>query len=282
MSNTNSMNKSTINTTSLYSAISRTCTTTIALFFLLAGSTQSVAGFTTDFEDVGASLGTESFYNGSDGAGGFTSGGLLFNNTFGSSGGFDFWDGWSFSNITDNTTPGFGNQYSSIFGMGDGGSSTYGVAFSDTATVDAGTNRRIQSFSITNTAYAALSMRDGDSFAKQFGGSSGNDPDFLKIDIDGFDETGNLIGTQEFFLADYRFADNTMDYIVDQWTTVDVGSLNANRIGFRFSGSDVGQFGLNTPTYFAADNFVVAVPEPHVLGVFPAFAWLLFVRRNRK
>jgi hypothetical protein len=32
----------------------------------------------------------------------------------------------------------------------------------------------------TNTTYAALSMLSGDSFAKKFGGASGDDPDWFK------------------------------------------------------------------------------------------------------
>ena len=237
----------------------------LALAILLLGASNSKADFLVDFEDVGRSLENESFYNGSDGAGQFNSGPIEFFNNYGVSGGFEFWDGWSYSNITDNTTPGFGNQYSAIFGLGDAGSSTYGVAYSDSATLSVGVGRTVTSLSITNTTYAALSMQEGDSFAKKFGGTSGDDPDFLKIDIDGFDSNGNQTGTIEFYLADYRFSDNSQDYIISEWTNVDVSSLNARRLNFRFASSDVGTFGINTPTYFAADNFFVAVPEPSSL-----------------
>lgn len=241
------------------------------------------ADFLVDFEDVGSSLGAEDFYNGADGAGGFNSGTVGFSNSYGMSGGFEFWDGWSYSNITDNSTPGFSNQYAAIFGMGDLGSATYGVAFSDTASVVAAAGQTISSFSMTNTTYAGLSMRDGDSFAKKFGGTGGDDPDFLKIDIDGFDGAGNQTGTVEFYLADFRFSDNSQDYILDQWATVDVSSLSAQRLGFRFDSSDVGQFGINTPTYFAADNFIIeTVPEPNLLAAFFAIGCLYLGRRTRE
>jgi hypothetical protein len=239
------------------------------------------------FEDVGASLATEGFYNGSDGAGEFQSGTLRFNNNYTPDTGFgESWSGWSYSNQTDTTTPGFMNQYSAIFGLGDEDTATYGVAFNgftqgtgpEILSLD---GRAIQSLRITNTTYAALSMLNGDAFAKQFGGDSGNDADFFKIDILSLDADGNEIDSVEFFLADYRFDDNSLDYIIDDWTTVDVSSLNADRFGFRFSGSDVGQFGLNTPAYFAVDTIVVAVPEPNALVVaIIATGCLTMIRRR--
>ncbi|QEG20952.1 DUF4465 domain-containing protein [Mariniblastus fucicola] len=254
--------------------------------FVLAGSTPSAAQSVVDLEDVGANLATESFYNGSDGAGGFQSGTLSFNNTYTPDAGFgDSWAGWSYSNQTDNTTPGFGNQYSAFTGIGDSNSATYAVAFNGFAgsipeilSVD---GRTIEGFSITNTTYSALSMLNGDAFAKQFGGATGNDPDFFKIDILSLDATGSEIASLEFFLADYRFADNSLDYVLDDWTSVDVSSLNANRLGFRFDGSDVGMFGLNTPAYFAVDNIVVSVPEPSGAALVFLSALSLMCRRKR-
>lgn len=52
--------------------------------------------------------------------------------------------------------------------------------------------------------------------------------------------------------------------IVNDWTLVDLASLGeAASIDFTFASYDVGEFGINTPTYVALDNLVlVAVPEP--------------------
>ena len=75
-----------------------------ALFF----SAPAHAG-TIDFESF--SLGAVGYYNGSDFAGGFTTGGATFANSFTDfGGGFFGWDGWSVSNHTDTETPGFGNH----------------------------------------------------------------------------------------------------------------------------------------------------------------------------
>ena len=51
---------------------------------------------------------------------------------------------------------------------------------------------------LTNATYAALSMQNGDSFAKKFGGTTGNDADLFGVTLRGFDNvngTGNAIGS---------------------------------------------------------------------------------------
>ena len=61
---------------------------------------------------------------------------------------------------------------------------------SGVAWVSAGT--KPISVQLTNTTYTALSMLNGDSFSKKFGGSTGNDPDYLRLIIQGRD-AGNAI-----------------------------------------------------------------------------------------
>ncbi|GBF81966.1 DUF4465 domain-containing protein [Aphanothece sacrum] len=228
-----------------------------------------------DFEDL--PLAPESFYNGSDSAGGFTSQGAFFNNRFNST--FNSWSGWSYSNTTDTTTPGFTNQFSAITGGGFAGSSNYGVAFTfspGSSLINLPANTTIESMRITNTTYAALSMLNGDQFGKKFGGVSGNDPDFFLLTITGLNANNQTVGTVDFYLADYRFADNSQDYIVNQWEQVNLSSLQgATTLSFALTGSDVGAFGLNTPAYFAVDNLELkTVPEPSSILGFLALATL--------
>ena len=246
----------------------------------LAGLASTAAGsVVADFEDL--SLTPESFYNGADGAGGFVSGGASFNNTFG---GFTGWIGWSYSNVTDNTTPGFTNQYSAIPGHGAEGSSNYGVAFGfdpGDVVIDLAPSSVPQSMFITNTTYAFLDMRDGSAFSKQFGGATGDDPDFFLLTVTGLDALGAAIGTVDFYLADFRFDDNSQDYLVYTWTEVDLSSLaGASSLSFGLTGSDVGAFGLNTPAYFALDN-LRTVPEPATLALL-MFGGVAALRRRRR
>lgn len=206
------------------------------------------------------------FYNGSDEAGGFAAGGAHFNNSFVDfGGGFTAWQGWAWSTTTDTTTSGFGNQYSAYSGGAYSGNA-YGVSYAaentSVITLPSGWHQP-QSVRITNTTYAALDMLNGSAFSKQFGGPSGNDPDWLLLTITGRDGGGTITGALDFYLADYRFTDNSLNYIIDQWELVNLTSLGANvaTLTFTMASSDMGDFGMNTPAYFAMDELVL-VPEP--------------------
>lgn len=261
--------------------------TALALALALGALTAPAWALEVDFEDVGSNLPIDGnfYYNGADGAGGFTSRGASFSNTFTDfGGGFTGWEGWAYSQTTDTTTPGFGNQYSAFTGSGVGGSATYGVGFpggsgaGGITTVTLGSEQPLDGAYFTNTTYAALSMLDGDAFAKQFGGASGDDPDWLLLTISGYDAANAPTGSVGVYLADYRFADNALDYILDQWLWVDLTGLGeVKSLDFALSGSDVGEFGLNTPAYFALDDLVV-VPEPGTAALLAA--GLIWLARN--
>lgn len=221
-----------------------------------------------DIEDAGANLDAESFDNGSNLSGKIESGPLEFPNSYNDE--FNFWSGWAASNVTDVTTSGYGNQYAAYSNLdaeqpGGGedsdtfliGAGSGGTAPSVTLPETLG-DARFESIAITNSTYAALSMLEGDSFAKRFGGETGDDPDYFLLTIVGLNSSGETVGTIDFYLADYRFADNSLDYIVDEWTTIDLTSLDgASQLRFDLSSSDAGDFGMNTPAYFAADNVVL-------------------------
>jgi hypothetical protein len=220
--------------------------------------------------------------------GGFTSGGAFFNNSYNPD--FMSWGGFALSRATDNTTPGFMNQYSSWTGAGFGGSSQYAVGYMDvftptfpTITLPAG--EVPLSLEITNTTYAALVIRDGDSSfgVDKFGGASGNDPDWYKLIITGLDAGNAPTGTVEFFLADYRFTDNQQDYIVNAWSNVNLSTLpwSTRALKFEVASSDVGAFGINTPTYFAVDQVTTTVPEPGSVALL-ALAGVGFLSRRRR
>ena len=212
-----------------------------------------------DFESV--SLSPESYDNGSLGPDNFDFGDINLSNSYDDTWGS--WSGFSISNITDNTTAGFGNQYSAYTGGGNN-SENYGVFYPSGEITGENMMIGIMSISITNATYSAISMRDGDAFAKQFGSVNGpdgnpdgtNGEDFFKVWVIGWDHTGAMSDSVEFYLADYRFADDQDDYIVEDWNTIDLMSFPflVNKVTFRFESSDVGDWGMNTPAYFAIDD----------------------------
>lgn len=263
---------------------------------LVTGLPRDATAELIGFEDV-VLPGPESFYNGNPGNppvdtpidGTFQSGSAVFPNTFLRSQfgteTYDAWEGWACSNVTDQITPGFENQYSAWNpgGGGAGGSSQYGVSFGDGAGVLLPAGMSFQSIDITNTTYAARSMLQGDSFAKKFGGISGTDPDWFRLTITGRQGglQGSVVYSTDFYLADYRFSDPAEDYVVSDWTTIELGRLGrADTLEFHYVSSDTGIFGINTPLYFAADNFTAnAVPEPSSVLVLTALLAMTRVRR---
>ena len=175
-----------------------------------------------------------------------------------------FGPGFSYSNVNDVTTVGFLNQWAAVTGVDVGGVGNYALSNSfidDGAFINIPKDWRASSVFVTNSTFAFLSMQNGDAFAKQFGGDDGNDPDFFKVTFSGFDEInarGQRTDSVDFFLADFRFADNSIDFIVDTWELLDLTALGTARsIGISFDSSDVGKFGINTPVYVAMDQLVL-------------------------
>lgn len=223
------------------------------------------AQYVVDFETHNLS-GAETFDNGVGGTGNFIFGNsadISLTNVYDTAWGGS-WSGFSISNITDAVTAGFGNQYSSFTGSGAGNSNNYAVYYNEGQFGANATQAvKIDSFKITNTTYAGLSMKFGDSFSKKFGSplNADGDPDgtngedFFRVWIVGEDYFGNQ-DSLELYLADYRFLDSTQDYILDKWINIDLTSFNfvVNTVHFRFESSDMGQWGMNTPAYCAVDD----------------------------
>ena len=268
-----------------------------ALLACFALASQLSHAATIDFEDLNtpneqsyAGAGGGSYWSGlvppTDGSiqSQFVSHGARFTNINNECcGGVTFWDGFAYSRTSDVTTAGFGNQFSAYAGSGAGGSATYGLAFAgaDAPRIDFDTPTVLASAMFTNTTYAALSMRDGDSFAKQFGGVNGTDPDFLRLTITGRDGSNGVTGEVEFLLADYRADKSAQDFIIEEWTEVLLGSLGAvSALEFSLTSSDVGPFGANTPFYFAVDN-LQPVPLPAAVWMLTPALGLLLARRRR-
>jgi hypothetical protein len=251
------------------------------------------SAYTIDFEDVGANLPIAGnlYYSGQSALPGptdFGSGGASFHNEFTDFGGGCCWQGFAYSQTTDTTTSGPANQYSAFPGSGAGGSPTYGVGFTGGAdggggisTIDFGGEVSLGGAWITNTTWAVLSMQNGDAFAKKFGGVSGNDPDWMELTVTGLDGLGMAIGSVVFALADFRFADNGLDYIVEDWSFVDLSGLGpVHGLDFSMSSSDASFGFLNTPAYFGLDDLQV-VPEPGSGALLALGIGALAARRKR-
>ncbi|MFW5774053.1 MAG: DUF4465 domain-containing protein [Tangfeifania sp.] len=199
------------------------------------------------------SLQEDSFYNGSDSAGSFTSGGFTFQNSYNAEWGS--WSGFAASSKTDSTTAGWSNQYSAITGGGALETETYAVAYPMGYSEISFNETTVSGFYITNSTYAYLSMLKGDDYAKKFGGIDGDDPDWFKVTIAGISSSGDTTSTMDYYLADFRFDENEKDYIVNDWQWVDLSSFGEiSKLRFSLSSSDMGDWGMNTPGYFCIDQ----------------------------
>lgn len=225
--------------------------TLLLLAFVYTLSAQTTATFES------YALEQDSVLNGADGSGGFDAGNIHLVNNYDDMWGS--WSGWAISAATDNITPGFLNQYSSITGAGVNGSSTYATAFIASESLMYTTNDAqggtMEGFYINNATYSYLSMQDGDAFSKKFGGEDGNDPDFLYVTIKEYGARNIANDSINIYLADFTDSNNANDYILDEWTYVDLTRFeNVDTLSFTIHSSDVGLFGINTPKYFCIDD----------------------------
>lgn len=192
-----------------------------------------------------------------------------------------FYGGWTYSDDNDAATPGFGNQYAAYTGTDYSAAGNYGVA-SGSSVFDLPAGQTPVSVRVTNSTYSALSMLLGDSFAKKFGGPTGDDADYFAVTFTGFSAPngeGTATGAVTFRLADYTFADNAQDYIVDTWELLDLTPLGAAAsVSLSWDSTDVGSFGINTPLYVAIDHLVLT-PEPGSAALLTV-AGLLMPRRR--
>jgi hypothetical protein len=228
---------------------------TIVLGFIITiGSSQTKIGF----ENFNLSKGQ--FLNGSDKKGGFNSGNVYLPNFYNSE--FNFWGGWAISAVSDSTTEGYLNEFGSLAGSGTESSSHFAVAYgAETTLVLKGEakGKKVESITLNTSTYPGLSMKKGDAFAKKFGGASGNDKDFFNVTIKAWFNGKLSTDSVNFYFADFRFDDNSKDYIVKNWQNVELAKLgNVDSLQFVLNSSDVGSFGINTPTYFCLDNVVTS------------------------
>lgn len=168
---------------------------------------------------------------------------------------YDFSSGIAISNHTNTDSAGYTNQYSVYAGVGANGSSKFAIANTPEQTTDSIITFPYPvlpiSIQITNTTYSALSMANGDQFAKKF---TSEDQDYYSITIHGFND-GVETGTIMVYLADYREGSNTG--ILSTWQNVNLSSLGeVTSIGISYQSTDVGSYGINTPRYFAFDDLI--------------------------
>lgn len=244
---------------------------TLAFIILTSFCFQSKSQIVSDFDDLLLPMPPlGSYWNGSDMSGGFVNGAMYFNNSFDTSFGGIWTSGFAYSSVVDSVTSGYNNLYAAKTASGFGGSPNYAVVQQNAVarTSSPFPTMVVGGFYVTNSTYAYNSMRDGDMFARKFGDTTGTNsglpqgsyPDYFKLTVKSY--VGGVLGSDsvEFYLADYRFTNDSLDYIVNTWQWVDCSMLQVfDSLLFTLSSSDNGAFGMNTPAFFCIDNLTIDV-----------------------
>ena len=218
-----------------------------------------------DFENL--TLAADTFYENHSSASWQTSNGTF---RYGWDTTYDIWDaGFAYTNKNNIITGTYHNEYAAITGKGFNNSNNYVAAWQGYGVEKmriklASTEKSVLGFYATNSTYGYKIMQNGDGFARKFGDTlhthsglqPGNYPDWFRLDVYGYKNGVKKTDTVKFYLADFRFSDNSKDYIVNTWKWVDCSTLgNVDSVSFQLFSSDTGAFGINNPTYFCMDNF---------------------------
>ena len=186
------------------------------------------------------------------------SGGWIFTNYNYTSWGY--WGGFTASNRTDLNQSGLDAQYTAAAGCGYDGSSQYAVSYTMGVQTEVyaadGQSHTVTGCYVTNNLWTYQDILQGGYGEPPYGGTTGNDPDWFKVTATGKNASGQVVGTLDFYLADYRFSNNEEDYVLNTWEWFDLSPLGSvATISFDLSSSRGSGYNMITPAYFCMDNF---------------------------
>ena len=216
-----------------------------------------------DFDDLALSTEADTFKIGSFPDNGFFHKDLFFPNSFTND---TTWEGFGFSNIGLKSSEYEDITQYSVYDTQDqsdyfllvrhpNGSESEEptISFTD------GKNHTLKSIDINNSTLSRYLMKFGTDQFERMGGSSSDIDDWCKVTITGINVEGQITSSIEFFLADYRFENYKRDYIIEEWTSLDLGDLGeVNKIRFSISSSKTdGDGNMITPEMFCIDNLKI-------------------------
>ncbi len=253
----------------------------VALFFTSSSKAQTSLVEFIGFEELKSSIPSGEVWNGSNGQTQYTVPDSIFQAKLSMNIGWDtswggYWkDQWAFSrkNVTTLEPSDFSKHlYAAKAGQGvEEGGEVYAIGTQNAYFLNPDPIKQyVDGFYITNTTFAYNSMAFGDNFAKKF---NAFDKDSFILNIHMY-LNGTLQKTQQVILADFRSDDTTKHFLLDTWQFVGL-TTTTDSIHFELQSSDVGDFGINTPLYFALDKIAiihtgsVKKVKPSTLSVYP-------------
>lgn len=165
------------------------------------------------------------------------------------------WAGFAFSAVSNTTVNWYTNQYAAIAPR----TGTYAVGFhshwDDVAPEIAfDVPAAPRSVLLNNTTWAALSMRHGCAPARAFA-----EGDTFVLTLTARDIDGNAVAATNHYLADFRGT----NFIQTNWFELDLSWMPPVVVSLvgTLETTDVGEWGANTPTYFALADFTYAYSD---------------------
>lgn len=187
---------------------------------------------------------------------------------------YNFWDGFTVSNSNDNSEQAdfLTNQFAAMAKGGVAGESTpYMVVYSGegmrpdngefaenryTSWVkinDEENSYKAIGAYVCNHSWPYYNITKGDGFARKFAQG-----DYFKLKAYGVDKENNISEPVEFYLADYRSADESKWSINNKWEWMDLSALGeVEYIIFRLETTDKANGYSNTALYFCLDRLTV-------------------------
>lgn len=207
----------------------------------------------------------------------FVSGSFRFSNfasdTYGGEPTTPFWGNYAYSQTATNTFSSYIiDQFNNAVGGGVDNSETFLVAYPQGGTIDVINNEDgavIPGMYITNNAWVVDAILHGDGMSTADGTETGaftgnigfQTGDWFLLTITA--DNGKSI---EYYLADYRSADETQHYYVNDWQWLDLSSLGTVKsLSFFLTSSRRNKWGTTTPSFFCLDN--IGAEEPAGNGI---------------
>ena len=179
------------------------------------------------------------------------------------------WYGWAYSIWHNDTSQDFNNQWSVYSGyLLD---TTFALAYVgidwnnnyENIPVGIKFSNKIKPLSlyVANTTYTALTIKNGNYFSQAF-----EQGEYFKLLIIGI-YNNRITDTIVHYLADYR---NNLSYIQKDWAYIDLTSLGTiDSLCFNLVSTDIGDYGMNTPGYFAIDQLRFVSNHTSVINKLP-------------
>jgi hypothetical protein len=184
-----------------------------------------------------------------------------------------YWGNYAYSQTTTNTFETYIiDQFNNAVGGGADNSETFLVAYPQGGTIDVINNENgavIPGMYITNNAWVVDAILHGDGMSTADGTETGaftgnigfQTGDWFLLTITA--DNGKSI---EYYLADYRSADETQHYYVNDWQWLDLSSLGTVKsLSFFLTSSRRNKWGTTTPSFFCLDN--IGAEEPAGNGI---------------